>query len=120
MNLTDIKEKELVKEWASVHASEETTKSILTAIDRPKESYWIVCNESEEYISEYEFDNMKQLEEEIKYSLPDEMFKDIWTPLTVAAFKLRQVKNAASNTDVDYDEERENSSFVIPDFVYNF
>lgn len=118
MNLTDIKEKDLLKEWASSHASPEITKAILSGINTESESYWTTCDTSEENIIEYGFDTMDELQKQLEHLLSDEIFRDIHTRLTVSAFKLRQLSQRPQHESSE--DDGENPNFVIPDFVYNF
>lgn len=117
MNLTDIKEKELLKQWAASNENDTVTRKVLSSIDRTCESYWTKMSENDTYISEYGFENMSDLENGIKNALPDNMFQSMYMPLTIASFKLRQ-HTEASKTSTENTED--SSCFAIPDFVYNF
>ena len=117
MNLIDIKEKSLLKEWASSHANDKITSEVLCRVDKECESYWIKKDENESYISDYSFDNMSELQKEMEHALPDDLFQEMFIPLTIAAFKLRQFENT---THTEEPETKDHPSFEIPDFVYNF
>lgn len=118
MNLTDMKEKNLLKGWAYSNASENLTDHILPCINKECESYWITCDMGEQYILEYDFDSMNELERQIEHFLSEELFQDIQQLLTVSTFKSRQLSTFVNTEETD--EQPEDPNFVLPDFVYNF
>lgn len=116
MSLIDLQEKELLQEWAKRAYSDAFRGQVLSEPDKGCESYWRPYPGDAD-ITEYGFDDIASLRQELEAVLKDERYEGIHLNLAVGAFKMYRMNEAE---DEGAERPAEESDFVIPDFVYNF
>ncbi|MDE6626710.1 MAG: hypothetical protein K2K56_10150 [Lachnospiraceae bacterium] len=114
MNSINIKERQMLQEWASVH-SDENIFDRRCKVD--ENSYFVSRNREDTYIMKYKFETIAQLQENIKRICGDEIDLQTQKLLAIAAFKCK-----ASQVEDTHEANAKNNvdRGKLPEFTYAF
>lgn len=120
MHWINLNEKEMIKTWAREECSEEVLISeYLPMPDANQKSYWCKYGTGEE-IKDYCFDTLPELRTLLERELKEEFYIDLYLPLSVAAFKEKEIIKKEKDFKDSKISYSKNDEFFIPDFVYKF
>lgn len=110
MNLTNIKEKKLLQEWAAQNSNNEAFDQ-RSNVDAG--SYFITRKSEDTYIVSYKIETIPQLQGKIIEVCGEKMGLQQQELLCVAAFKCRMSHNKNS-----YKEKKNINNGMLPEFTY--
>ena len=114
MNSIDLREKQMIQKWASVHSDDAVFDERFKA---DKDSYFMSRSGQDTYIMKYEFESIPQLQEKIAVVCGDKIDRQMQKMMAIAAFKCReQFADNMQETDTDGGVDRGN----LPEFTYAF
>ncbi len=114
MNSTNIKERQMLQEWAAANSDS-------GALDKEsaenEDTYFITRKRVDTYMMQYKFENIPQLQEGIAKVCGDQIDPKTQKLLAVAAFKCRKTQSEDTQTT-----EMKNSvdRGKLPEFTYAF
>lgn len=114
MNSIDIREKDLLQEWAAANSDGEIFEK---RCSEDMDSYFITRKEEDTYIMSYQFETIPQLQQMINNVCAEQIDVQRQKLLSIAAFKCRETPEENS----DEGEKRESvDRGKLPEFTYAF